>query len=236
MSARDKKIVIVLLGVIVFALAFFFGHRPLNEKKASLNAQNAALRDTYADLSMKAANADMYQKEIKIMNTKMEEIYTHYPSFLQIENEIMDAVELENRTKSLITSLAIADPVAIDIAVGGATEGEAEAVSEGEATTEETTVSSATSYQLFRINTSMSFQSGYEGMKQLVELIATDNDRKSVGTLSAVFNTEEGLINGNLTYDTYFVNGLDKPYLEPTVPSIKHGVNNIFGTIDGAAN
>ena len=68
-------------------------------------------------------------------------------------------------------------------------------------------------------------------MKQLVDIIANDNNRKSVGTLSAVFNVEDGKITGNMTYDTYFVNGLDKPYVEPNVPSIKHGVKNIFGTI-----
>ena len=230
MSARDKKIVIVFLGVVVFALAFFLGYRPLNEKRAILNAENATLRDTYADLSMKAANADMYQKEIKVMESKMEEIFTHYPSFLQIENEIMDAVALENQTKSFISSLAIADPVAIDIGTG-TEEGETAAVTEGETAAEQ---ASEVSHQLFKVNTSMSFQSGYEGMKQLVDAIATDNNRKSVGTLSAVFNTEDGKITGNMTYDTYFVNGLDKPYIEPTVPSIKHGVENIFGTIDGA--
>ena len=79
MSVRDKKILIVFLGVLVFVAAFFLGYRPLNEKKATLEAENASLRDTYADLSMKAANADMYTKEIKMMNTKIEEIFTHYP-------------------------------------------------------------------------------------------------------------------------------------------------------------
>ena len=71
MSVRDKKILVVFLGILVVVAAFFLGYRPLNEKKATLEAENASLRDTYADLSMKASNADMYTKEIKMMNTKM---------------------------------------------------------------------------------------------------------------------------------------------------------------------
>ena len=227
MSARDKKIVIVLLGVVVVALAYFFGHRPLTEKRESLKAENASLRDTYADLSMKAANADMYEKEMKVMNTKMEEIFTHYPSYLQIENGIMDAVALEENTKSTISSLTIADPVAIEIAAENS--GENPAAVEGE--TEETNTSSIP-YQLYDVNTSITLETDYQGMKDLIQLIATDTKRKSVGTLSATFNSGTGKISGNMTYDTYFVYGLDKPYIEPTVPAMEHGVKNIFGTIE----
>lgn len=223
MSARDKKIVIVLLGVIVVALAYFFGHRPLTEKRATLEAENASLRDTYADLSMKAANADMYQKEIKIMNTKIEEIFTHYPSYLQIENGIMDAVALEEVTESTIPSLTISDPVAV--AVGTEQAAPAEDGSEAPATPE-------LPYQLYDINSTISFQSGYAGMKKLIDVIANDTKRKSVGTLSVTFDASSGKVSGSMVYDTYFVYGLDKPYVEPSVPSIKHGTPNIFGTID----
>lgn len=231
MSARDKKIVIVLLGAIVLALAFFFGHRPLKEKRDILNAENASLRDMYADLSMKAADADMYSKEIKQMNSKMEEIFVHYPSSLLTENEIMDAVSFETETKSIISSLSISEPVAVEI--GASESGEVQYAEDG--TPIENSAQATVPYELYNVATNITFEAGYEGMKQLIDIIATDSKKKSVGTLSAVFDNEQGKISGNMAYNTYFVNGLDKPYVEPTVPAIKHGTKNIFGTVDTVA-
>ena len=226
MSVRDKKILVVFLGILVVVAAFFLGYRPLNEKKATLEAENASLRDTYADLSMKASNADMYTKEIKMMNTKMEEIFTHYPSYLQTENEIMDAVAFEEITDSFIGSLTISAPVAVDIL------GEGESTEGTEETSEAQTQESAFPYQLYDVNSTITFESGYKGMKDLIDIIANDRNKKSVRTLSAVFDNTEGKITGNMSYDTYFIYGLDKPYVEPSVPEIKHGTKNIFGTVD----
>ena len=229
MSVRDKKILVVFLGILVVVAAFFLGYRPLNEKKATLEAENASLRDTYADLSMKASNADMYTKEIKMMNTKMEEIFTHYPSYLQTENEIMDAVAFEEITDAFIGSLTISAPVAVDT-LG---EGEPAEGTEGtEETSEAQTQESAFPYQLYDVNSTITFESGYKGMKDLIDIIANDRNKKSVRTLSAVFDNTEGKITGNMSYDTYFIYGLDKPYVEPSVPEIKHGTSNIFGTVD----
>lgn len=224
MSVRDKKILIVFLGVLVFVAAFFLGYRPLNEKKATLEAENASLRDTYEDLSMKAANADMYTKEIKMMNTKIEEIFTHYPSYLQTENEIMDAVTLEKVTDAHIPSLTIAEPVAIDLAQMG----------EEENTEAEGTESSApaSAYQLYDVSSSISFESSYKGLKDLINIIGKDAKRKSVGTVSATFDNATGLVHGSMVYDTYFVYGLDKDYVDPVVPSMPHGIDNIFGTVE----
>lgn len=238
MSVRDKKILVVFLGILVVAAAFFLGYRPLNEKKATLEAENASLRDTYADLSMKASNADMYTKEIKMMNTKMEEIFTHYPSYLQTENEIMDAVSFEEITDAFIGSLTISAPVAVDtLGEGASAEGTGETSETSETgetgeTGEAQTQEAAFPYQLYDVNSTITFESGYKGMKDLIDIIANDRNKKSVRTLSAVFDNTEGKITGNMSYDTYFIYGLDKPYVEPSVPEIKHGTKNIFGTVD----
>lgn len=223
MSARDKKILIGFVGVLVLILAFFFGHRPLTEKKQVLQAENATLRDQYADLSMKAANADMYNREIKVMNSNMEEIYLHYPSYLQVENEIMDAVTLEKITESYISSLTISEPVAVEVT--------SESSAEQTENPEESTAYSSP-YQLYDISTSISFESGYKELKNMIDLLATDSRRKSIGTLSATFDNSTGIIQGSMTYDTYFVYGLEKDYVEPVIPEMRHGVENIFGTIE----
>jgi hypothetical protein len=35
-----------------------------------------------------------------------------------------------------------------------------------------------------------------------------------------------------MDYDAYFIFGQDKDYVSPDIPSINHGTQNIFGSID----
>ena len=143
----------------------------------------------------------------------------------------MDAISLEKATESTISSLSIADPVAVEVVIGGEGEATAEEAVAEDGSVSETVVNSST-YQLYDVNSAITFETGYKGMKDLIQLIASDTKRKSVGTLSATFNAETGKISGNMTYDTYFVYGLDKPYMEPEVPAMEHGIKNIFGTVN----
>ena len=74
MSARDKKIVIVLIGFIVLALAYFLVFMKAQEERDVLKAENANLQSQYDDLSLKASQSEMYKTETAKMNEEMEAI------------------------------------------------------------------------------------------------------------------------------------------------------------------
>lgn len=244
MSARDKKIVIVLIGVIVFALAYFFVFLKAQDEREVLKAENANLNAKYTDLSEKAAKSEMYKTETEKMNKEMDAIYAKFPSYLKIENGIMDVVELENKTNSFISTITVGEPTAQDVVVGNANTDSSAQSSEGttsEGTTTESTTtdgttadgtatSSAVPYQLYDVSTVIEFEAAYDGTKNLINLVSSGTDKKTINTLNLTFNEGEGTLTGSMLYNTYFLYGLDKPYEAPAIPNINHGTQNVFGT------
>ena len=115
MSTRDKKLLIILAGVAILALTYFFIFMPQSNKRDSLKSENMNLKSQYNQLSALAAKADDYTEKTKDMSDAMQQVYDNFPSYLQIENGIMDAVAIEKSTNTNITELTVGSPTAIDV-------------------------------------------------------------------------------------------------------------------------
>ena len=115
MSTRDKKLLIILAGVAILALTYFFIFVPQSNKRDSLKSENMNLKSQYNQLSALAAKADDYTNKTKEMSDAMQQVYDNFPSYLQIENGIMDAVAIEKSTNTNITELTVGSPTAIDV-------------------------------------------------------------------------------------------------------------------------
>ena len=115
MSTRDKKLLIILAGVAILALTYFLIFIPQSNKRYSLKSENMNLKSQYNQLSALAAKADDYTKKTKDMSDAMQQVYDNFPSYLQIENGIMDAVAIEKSTNTNITELTVGSPTAIDV-------------------------------------------------------------------------------------------------------------------------
>lgn len=246
MSARDKKLLIVLAGFVILALSYFLVFTPQMDKKEELEAENDRLTQEYRALSALAANADEYAAQTETMGQEMQEIYDKFPSYLQIEDEIMNVVNLENLTKSTVSELTIGDPVAVDVTASGVegentsdsadtqeetTEETAETATDDTTNTDDNKVSSSVMYyQLYDVTSVITFQSDYNGMKTMISTLVGDSKRKTISTLNLTFDSETGMMNGDMLFDSYYLYGLDKPYEPPRIPAIPHGTNNLFGT------
>ena len=115
MSTRDKKLLIILAGVAILALTYFLIFIPQSNKRDSLKSENMNLKSQYNQLSALAAKADDYTEKTKDMSDAMQQVYDNFPSYLQIENGIMDAVAIEKSTNTNITELTVGSPTAIDV-------------------------------------------------------------------------------------------------------------------------
>ena len=115
MSTRDKKLLIILAGVAILALTYFLIFVPQSNKRESLRNENMNLKSHYNQLSALAAKADDYTEKTKDMSDAMQQVYDNFPSYLQIENGIMDAVAIEKSTNTNITELTVGSPTAIDV-------------------------------------------------------------------------------------------------------------------------
>ena len=248
-SERDKKILIVFVGILIFALVYYFPIRSYTEDAEKLNTENVGLTAKLAELEAKVAR----ESEIKAETTNYEAdtlaLVAKFPSFLQVENEIMDIVGLEKELKIEVPLITVNTPVemkdsdtpeaetteATEAPQGVATEEAPEASDATEApVADETGVAPAVAnkYKLYDMSTNINYKGGYDSLKKFLDKIAKSTDKKSINSVSLTFDNKTGNLDGNIVYDSYFLAGSDRPYEEIITKTIRHGTKNIFGTVD----
>ena len=250
-SERDKKILIVFVGILIFALVYYFPIRSYTEDAEKLNTENVGLTAKLAELEAKVAR----ESEIKAETTNYEAdtlaLVAKFPSFLQVENEIMDIVGLEKELKLEVPLITVNTPVEMkssdtpeaettqappqEVATEEAPEASPEEASTTEApVADETEVAPAVAnkYKLYDMSTNINYKGGYDSLKKFLDKIAKSTDKKSINSVSLTFDNKTGNLDGNIVYDSYFLAGSDRPYEEIITKTIRHGTKNIFGTVD----
>lgn len=246
-SERDKKILIVFVGILIFALVYYFPIRSYTEDAEKLNTENVGLTAKLAELEAKVAR----ESEIKAETTNYEAdtlaLVAKFPSFLQVENEIMDIVGLEKELKVEVPLITVNTPVEMkgsdapeaETTQAAPQEVATEEAPEADSTTEapvadETEVAPAVAnkYKLYDMSTNINYKGGYDSLKKFLDKIAKSTDKKSINSVSLTFDNKTGNLDGNIVYDSYFLAGSDRPYEEIITKTIRHGTKNIFGTVD----
>lgn len=246
-SERDKKILIVFVGILIFALVYYFPIRSYTEDAEKLNTENVGLTAKLAELEAKVAR----ESEIKAETTNYEAdtlaLVAKFPSFLQVENEIMDIVGLEKELKVEVPLITVNTPVEMkgsDTPEAETTEAAPQEVATEEAPEEASTTEApaadetgvapavANKYKLYDMSTNINYKGGYDSLKKFLDKIAKSTDKKSINSVSLTFDNKTGNLDGNIVYDSYFLAGSDRPYEEIITKTIRHGTKNIFGTVD----
>ena len=246
-SERDKKILIVFVGILIFALVYYFPIRGYTEDAEKLNTENVGLTAKLAELEAKVAR----ESEIKAETTNYEAdtlaMVAKFPSFLQVENEIMDIVGLEKELKVEVPLITVNTPVemkASDTPEAETTQAAPQEVATEEAPEEASTTeapvadetevapAAANKYKLYDMSTNINYKGGYDSLKKFLDKIAKSTDKKSINSVSLTFDNKTGNLDGNIVYDSYFLAGSDRPYEEIITKTIRHGTKNIFGTVD----
>ena len=77
-SMRDKKILLMFLGVGIFAAGYFFGYRPQMEEAESIQASNAPLQERLNDLIKLAENKIFIWKRQILSMQRLTNIHQHF--------------------------------------------------------------------------------------------------------------------------------------------------------------
>jgi len=217
MSSSDKKILIIFIGVLALVASYYFGYKKFDTSNNQLKADNAVLSEQLDELSLKVQNEKEYVSETSRMKNEISALIAEFPSYLQIEDSIMDTVEMEKKYDVEVPTLSVSDPTQV---VGG------QASEDGSQT-------ASSKYSVYSINSNISYTSSYAGLKQMINCIAED---RSISSLSATFDRSTGKLSGSVSYNDFFIYGQDdKEYQLPNIYSVMHGTNNIFGTVDAPA-
>ena len=215
-SKRDRALLIMLVGVAILALCWFFVVDPTNVKTDALKNQNVQLKSTADTYRAVSANADQYEKGILQFKEQLEEIQAPYPSQIKRTDQVMYLANMENIFARDLKIKSMSMSAMAEVATNAGEEGGTEAT-----------------VKLYKMPLSYSFLCTYDGFKDMVNYIFEDGDRKSINVVTLAFDSETGNLQGNITVDLYTLTGTDKEYKPTTIPPTTTGINDIFHTVNG---
>ncbi len=226
-TKKEVRILLILVGVLALVLSYLYLYQPMTEENEALEKKNSNLSTEITALRAKIAQESEMVEETLAYNEASIEILEEFPSYLKVENEIMDIVSMESKVNVEIPSLSISDPAVVTIDVTG----NSSSKSALEDTTDIGNGELATICDLYSVTTTIAYNTTYDGMKEMITDVVSSENTRSVQTFSATFNSATGELTGTLSFDSYFIFGSYKDYLAPTVSDIDHGTENIFGTV-----
>lgn len=237
LKKSDVNILIMLAGILIPVAIYFFVYTSFTEKTAAMNADNETLQTEVDYLQDLADHKQQYIDDTAAMQIQIDEIKSRFPAEYKPEDDIMYIIGVENDYGAEIPTIAMGTSSMIEVAA--AAEETAEAPAEGAEATDDAagdTVDTTTpAISLYQTPISVSMQSSYRSLKDIVTYINTDTDRKSIDSLSVVFDTETGLLASTMAFNAYSLTGTEKEYAAPQVNGVFYGTSDIFNTGEKSA-
>lgn len=237
LKKSDVNILIMLLGILIPVAIYFFVYTSFTEKTAAMNADNETLQTEVDYLQDLADHKQQYIDDTAAMQIQIDEIKSRFPADYKPEDDIMYIIGVENDYGAQIPTIAMGTSSMIEVAA--AAEETAEAPAEGAEATDDAagdTVDTTTpAISLYQTPISVSMRSSYRSLKDIVTYINTDTDRKSIDSLSVVFDTETGLLASTMAFNAYSLTGTEKEYAAPQVSGVFYGTSDIFNTGEKSA-
>lgn len=244
-SERDLKALLGLGMLLMVGLAYFIGFQVLLSSAREIKSENMQLETRLQDLQAKYANKDAIQKETEEYNAKIDEIVALFPSKVTTEKVLYDLVGLSknlgkmqyNSVKLEMNGLFYPTTDGSATATTDTTQG-ADSTAASDTETAETGTSKTPGYSdgvitvyKSKITTQVKNLS-YSALKTLIEEVHNYDGRLTIESLNLSFSKETGLLEGEIVFDFYALEGSPNEYKVPDISGIPSGLKNIFGTFD----
>lgn len=254
MSMRDKRILLMLLGIVVFVLGYFLVFQPQMAKAEEIEAQNVPLREKLNQLVEIEENQDYYISETNKYNQHVTDYTNMFPSDVKEEDAVLLGKGMEDKLGMWIFKMDFADQefvASLDTSgLNSGSEGDDSTLSEQanqptkdqineiEGTDGTETDTSAApdsldlnSVALYRVKNTMEFNGTYQELKDLVDYLAADASRLTIDSVDIDFSASTGDLGGTVVVNMYSMTGTGRTYTTPDISSVVLGNHNLFGTL-----
>lgn len=247
LSARDKMILIIVLGLVIVGCVYFFIFRSNIADAEEIEATNAGLETELASLQSMDANRQATEEDTAAKKAMIQEMLNAFPSEVTEEKVIEIIKDMEDETKVVVSSIGFnmdqqfyPDPAAVAAAEAAAAAEGGEGT-EGTATTEaapvtETAPAEGGEFVLnvdnligYKHDITLSFVGSYDQVRAMIDYVNEATDKMRFSTLSLAYNTTDGNLNGSMSLSMYSIYGNGKEYVEPSIKNVKLKVDSIFG-------
>ena len=252
-SNREKRLLLMLFGVLLLVLSYFAVFSPQMEKASDIAAQNESLNSRLNELLGMAAKKEYYQRETQTMQDEIDKYCEQFPADIKEEDGIVLAQNIEKA--SGITIDTVGTGVRLMVSEDGTVneednseqqtlseqdnaatkeqvdqiEGNTEATTETQQQTDDALVEDNPT--LYRTQDTLSYKGSYENLKKAVTYINSQTGRMTVDNITMTFDSGTGGLTGTLTVNIYSMSGIGNQYSEPDAGNSTYGKKNLFGTL-----
>lgn len=213
LSDRDLKLLVIFLLAVVIALPIIFVLRPYNKKIEEVNAHITELKERQSFLAKLNENRQFYNDSIALLYSERSKIVENYAKGLRDENTVMFLANTEKQIPIAMETLSFAteDPVVIS---------ESTINSEGEM---------VEGLMAYTSHSTVGYTTTYDSFKDFLNYILNCKDKMVVSSITADQDDSNGMITGVFVLDQYAVTGEGRELEPAKIPSMEHGVDNVFG-------
>ena len=241
----EIQLLIAVLGILLAVVTYFLVYAKFNDLADSMESQNMSLRSQVSTLEVLDQRKADYLAATEKMQSYITNFESRFPVDILPEDSIMMVKNMEDATRTKVVpytpqaeSSSALDNATADAPADTAA-AEADAAVSGTDTTTIVTNSpvstEGTAYadtHMYELPLGISIACTYNDFKGLVRYIYNQQERQSIQSVSISYNSEEGMLSGNMTLNTYYLMGTDKEYSEPYIPAMEMGVDTIFGNMN----
>lgn len=232
LSMRDKKILLMFLGVLLFVLSFLFVYRPQIDEASQISADNEALEQRLSQLLALSQNKDEYVEETEKMQSEIDKYCKQFPYTVRSEDGIVLARNMENSLDMTIPSVSLGERTFVYSMDGGT-------VTDGNEAPQETMMEqgdSQTQEQLAQIDGSDSTDSGFAVAGTDSSTSVQTDIQGDAGSSAALYRTQDTM-QFTCTYASlkdavkYLVDQSGRMTLDSVNASFDSATGNLTGTM-----
>lgn len=231
MKAQKNKILFLIgfLGVFAAFITYMYVFVPYQDKADLVVMQNTQLQAEVTRLETIASNKPKYEQEIQTMRKEIESFINRYPADILPEDSIMFVDGMEDVNGVSVSSVGFGSAAEV-VYPGKVTLLATETVANSDV--EQPKDVASMDLHMYKIPLSLNIETEYYDFKDLVDYIYGYEDRMNLSAISLSFDHNTGGLNGSVTLDTYYLLGSNTAYEESFIPSMKLGVDTVFGNIN----
>ena len=236
LTSREKNLILVFIGILFLAVSYYFGYSALTEETEKLKRENKILVAQINALTEMEEQEGKYITQTKEMQENINTLSGKFPTDLISEDIILYVRDLENIAPITVNHVTVPAKEYVEIQA----EYEADILKSMEDVTgvvaeygfvNDGKVPNTDQMRLAKVKSDMVYSVTYEGLKDIIQEIVEDENRKSVDEISLVFNENTGNLAGSMTVNYFSLSGTGKPYQKPEVTGMVHGIDCIFGDL-----
>jgi len=219
---RFVAVVIAIIGVGFLFWSMKTQTEPIQESTARLKSTNNELSALESELQKLYANMEYYISETTRLEDAADEVLLEFPTFMYLEDKILyvDTMAQGDLKEFNVSRITYGDSTF------------EQSVEYESADSNDNTV-----LEMYSVGLSLAFSDiTYKQAKKMLDYGLTSDQRYVVTSMTLSYNEENGLLSGQMSFKTFFIQGQKTPYIYTPEVDEKLGTvtrgEDLFGTIE----